>query len=164
MTYVLTIRNQTHYFGVQNLQRAMQRPEGVGLLTVSNHVTTIDSASLFAPQMHFRDLLDTRNCGLWNVAREDQPFGTLFLSMMSPLVKIMPIFRGGGVYQIALSNFIQRVKYGEWCHIFPEGRTYQVQMLRSLKDRTNCSRVGMISIAASEQVVVLDLRTAAWGP
>lgn len=164
MTYVLTIRNQTHYFGVQNLKRAMQRPEGVGLLTVSNHVTTIDSASLFAPQMHFRDLLETRNCGLWNVAREDQPFGTLFLSMMSPLVKIMPIFRGGGVYQIALSNFIQRVKYGEWCHIFPEGRTYQVRIRVSLNDRINCSHAGMISTAVFERAVVRGLRTAVWVP
>ena len=39
----------------------------------------------------------------------------------------MPIHRGGGVYQIALDNFIQRIKYGDWGHIFPEGRTYQVQ-------------------------------------
>lgn len=137
MTYVLTIRNQTHYFGVHNLRDAINRPEGVGLLTVCNHVTTIDSASLFAPQMHFRDLLDTRNCGLWNVAREDQPFGTRFLSMICPLVKIMPIFRGGGVYQIALSNFIQRVKFGEWCHIFPEGRTYQVLSSTPFNPRTS---------------------------
>ena len=52
--FLLTIRNQTHYFGVKNLRTALDRPDGVGLLTVSNHVTTIDSASLPCPNIHFR--------------------------------------------------------------------------------------------------------------
>ena len=49
MQYVLTIRNHTHYFGIHNLYNALERPDGVGLLSVSNHVTTIDSASLPTP-------------------------------------------------------------------------------------------------------------------
>lgn len=126
MQYLLTIRNHTHYFGIHNLRDALARPDGVGLLTVSNHVTTIDSASLTSPLVHFKDLLNPHNCGYWNLAREDQTHEKLSKSMITSLVKIMPIHRGGGVYQIALTNFIQRIKYGEWGHIFPEGRTYQV--------------------------------------
>ena len=60
-------------------------------------------------------------------------FNTLFKSMFSSLVKIMPIDRNGGVNQIALSNFTQRAKYGDWVHMFPEGRTYQDQ-LKSCRD------------------------------
>ncbi|KAK8806134.1 hypothetical protein WA171_007219 [Blastocystis sp. BT1] len=133
MQYLLTIRNQTHYFGVKNLRTALDRPDGVGLLTVSNHVTTIDSASLPCPNIHFRDLLNPRNCGYWNLAREDQTFETAPKAMICSLAKLMPIHRGGGVYQIALDNFIQRIKYGDWGHIFPEGRTYQEQ-LKSCRD------------------------------
>lgn len=73
------------------------------------------------------DLLNPRNCGYWNLAREDQTFETAPKAMICSLAKLMPIHRGGGVYQIALDNFIQRIKYGDWGHIFPEGRTYQVQ-------------------------------------
>lgn len=128
MNYLLMIRNHTHYFGIHNLRDCLDRPENVGLLTVSNHVTTIDSASLPSPLMHFKDLLNPRNCGYWNLAREDETHESVPKSMVTSLVKIMPIHRGGGVHQIALTNFIQRVKNGEWCHIFPEGRTYQVSM------------------------------------
>lgn len=126
MTYLLTVRNHTHYFGIQNLRKCLNRPEGVGMLTVSNHVTTIDSASLPSPLVHFKDMLNPRNCGYWNLAREDQTHNKLPVSMICSLCKIMPIHRGGGVHQIGLTNFIQRIKCGEWCHIFPEGRTYQV--------------------------------------
>ena len=126
MTYLLTIRNYTHYFGIHHLREALNRPDHVGLLTVSNHVTTIDSASLPSPLVHFRDLLNPHNCGYWNLAREDQTSETTLKAMIVSLVKIMPVWRGGGVHQVAVTNFIARVKNGEWCHIFPEGRTYQV--------------------------------------
>lgn len=76
--------------------------------------------------IHIGDLLNPRNCGYWNLAREDQTFETAPKAMICSLAKLMPIYRGGGVYQIALDNFIQRIKYGDWGHIFPEGRTYQV--------------------------------------
>ena len=60
-------------------------------------------------------------------------FSTFLKSMASSLVKIMPVDRNGGVDQIALSNFTQRAKYGDWVHLCPEGRTYQDQ-LKSCRD------------------------------
>lgn len=126
MTYLLTRRNSTHYYGVENLKSALERPDGVSLLTVSNHVSTIDSASLPSPVVSFRDMLNPHNCGFWNLAREDQTSETTLKAMIVATVKIMPVWRGGGVYQTAVTNFIARLRNGEWCHIFPEGRTYQV--------------------------------------
>lgn len=46
MQYVMHVRNKVHHFGLNNLFNALNRPEGVGLLTVCNHVTTLDSASI----------------------------------------------------------------------------------------------------------------------
>ena len=46
MKYVVNVRNKTHFYGLSNLLDALNRPEGAGLLTVCNHVTTIDSASI----------------------------------------------------------------------------------------------------------------------
>lgn len=45
----------------------------------------------------------------------------------------MPVNRNGGVFQVLLSDFIQRGKNGDWIHMFPEGRTYQDQ-LKSCRD------------------------------
>lgn len=78
-------------------------------------------------------MFEPRNCGYWNLGAQEIMFNTLFKSMFSSLVKIMPIDRNGGVNQIALSNFTQRAKYGDWVHMFPEGRTYQDQ-LKSCRD------------------------------
>lgn len=46
MKYVMHVRNKVHHYGVNNLLDAMNRPDNVGLLTVCNHVTTLDSASI----------------------------------------------------------------------------------------------------------------------
>ena len=46
MKYVMHVRNKVHHYGLGNLYNALDRPEGVGLLTVCNHVTTLDSASI----------------------------------------------------------------------------------------------------------------------
>ena len=98
MTYVLTIRNQTHYFGVHNLRDAMNRPEGVGLLTVCNHVTTLDSASIvpsiipFCSSRCFRSwlaqLVKSRNCGYWNLGAEEIMFDKPVKAGISSLVKV----------------------------------------------------------------------------
>ena len=82
-------------------------------------------------------MLNPRNCGYWNLAREDQTFETTSKALICSLAKLMPIYRGGGVYQIALDNFTQRIKLGDWGHIFPEGRTYQVVNIPLLPNRIN---------------------------
>lgn len=46
MKYLVHVRNKVHHYNVPSLFNALDRPEGVGLLTVCNHVSTLDSASL----------------------------------------------------------------------------------------------------------------------
>lgn len=46
MQYLMHVRNKVHHYGVENLLSVLNRPEDVGLLTVCNHVTTLDSASI----------------------------------------------------------------------------------------------------------------------
>lgn len=41
----------------------------------------------------------------------------------------MPVDRNGGVFQMALADFAQRAIFGDWIHMFPEGRTYQDQLM-----------------------------------
>lgn len=49
----------------------------------------------------------------------------------------MPVDRNGGVFQMALQDFIQRGILGDWIHMFPEGRTYQDQ-LKSCRNEQGC--------------------------
>ena len=45
MSFVINRMNKTTYYNLESIQKAIERPEGVGLLTVSNHVSVLDSAS-----------------------------------------------------------------------------------------------------------------------
>lgn len=153
MKYLLHVRNRVHHYNLLRLFSAIDRPKGVGLLTVCNHVSTLDSASIVPSIIPLRTCLSThslsgnmltsRNCGFWNLAAEEILFSTPLKNRISSIVKvftphplhtkIMPIDRNGGVFQPALSDFTERVTRGDWVHMFPEGRTYQDQ-LKSCRD------------------------------
>lgn len=45
------------------------------------------------------------------------------------LAKVLPIERRAGPDQKLLLNFSRKLAAGEWCHIFPEGKTVQVRRL-----------------------------------
>lgn len=47
MKVVMNGMNKTYHYQIENLFKAMNRPKGVGLLTICNHVSVLDSASLF---------------------------------------------------------------------------------------------------------------------
>lgn len=43
--------------------------------------------------------------------------------------KVLPIERGGGLDQKLLLDFSRKLAVGDWCHIFPEGKTVQVYIV-----------------------------------
>ena len=55
MQYVVNVMNSTHHYNVQSLLSAIERPKGVGLLTVCNHVSVLDSASIVPSIIPFSD-------------------------------------------------------------------------------------------------------------
>ena len=46
MQYVVNVMNTTNHYNIQSLLKAIERPKGVGLLTVCNHVSVLDTASI----------------------------------------------------------------------------------------------------------------------
>lgn len=46
--------------------------------------------------------------------------------------QVLPIERGAGVDQKLLLDFSRRLAAGAWCHIFPEGKTVQVEYCTSM--------------------------------
>lgn len=60
MKVVMNGMNKTNHYQIENLFKAMNRPKGVGLLTICNHVSVLDSASIVPSVLPFSDTL---SCG-----------------------------------------------------------------------------------------------------
>jgi monolysocardiolipin acyltransferase len=95
--------------------RAQQRA-GRGLLTFSNHVGLFDDPWLLAcfqgPEWE----------GLrWVTADALNFFDTRLKAAVFSAGKAVPILRGAGVDQPGMTFLAERLRAGEWVHIFPEG-------------------------------------------
>ncbi|XP_052622790.1 N-acylphosphatidylethanolamine synthase isoform X2 [Lactuca sativa] len=96
-----------------NLVRS--RPPGVPLITVSNHMSTLDD-----PVMWGFKGFPTCNADLqrWVLAAEDICFKNPVLSYFFRLGKCIPITRGGGIYQEHMNEALDRLSNGDW--VMPE--------------------------------------------
>ncbi|PWA73628.1 Phospholipid/glycerol acyltransferase [Artemisia annua] len=107
------------------------RPLGVPLITVSNHMSTLDD-----PVMWGFKGFPTCNADLqrWVLAAEDICFKNTVFSYFFRLGKCIPITRGGGIYQEHMMEALDRLRDGEWLHTFPEGKVCQEdEPIRRLK-------------------------------
>ncbi|CAM9263716.1 unnamed protein product, partial [Phaeothamnion confervicola] len=100
------------------------RPPGTPLLTVANHNSTLDDPTLFAAIIPLR-LIVQPSLMRWCVCSEEICFANAGLSAFFGAGKVMPIARGPGVDQKLLLDFARRIAAGDWCSIFPEGKTVQ---------------------------------------
>lgn len=97
-------------------QKTWSREDGRGLLSFSNHVSLFD------------DPLITSNLGTmsyqhvrWIAADHKNFFGSNLKGMLYSAGKCVPIIRGGGLIQPGFDFLVDRLRKGDWVHIFPEG-------------------------------------------
>ncbi|KAL7046984.1 hypothetical protein ACKWTF_002760 [Chironomus riparius] len=113
--------NKTRIHNKHRLEDLVEnRPENSPLLTISNHYSCFDDPGIFG-------CLKLRNVGSskrirWSMAAHDICFTNVWHSSFFMFGKCIPVIRGGGVYQPAVDLCIQKLKLGEWVHIFPEGK------------------------------------------
>ncbi|XP_075981741.1 tafazzin, phospholipid-lysophospholipid transacylase [Anticarsia gemmatalis] len=117
---IIEFLNKTTVYNREALSRAVRRPRGVPLLTVSNHHSCFDDPGLWG-------VLDLgvlmRNSRMrWSLAAHDICFTNALHSCFFALGKCVPVVRGAGVYQPAIDFCLERLAAGDWVHIFPEGR------------------------------------------
>ena len=87
-----------------------------GLLSFSNHVSLFDDPLLIA------NLGTTRYGDVrWIPADHLNFFGNAMKGLVFSAGKCVPIIRGGGLEQQGMTFLSERLKAGDWVHIFPEG-------------------------------------------
>ncbi|CAN6440135.1 unnamed protein product [Victoria cruziana] len=120
---VATFLNSTSIHNSETLLHLVRRrPPGTPLLTVSNHMSTLDDPLLWG----FKGFPSTdSNLGRWSLAAEDICFKNSMLAYFFRIGKCIPISRGAGIYQENMNEALDRLSDGEWLHTFPEGKVYQ---------------------------------------
>lgn len=132
---VVSLLNNTTVHNADTLLRLVRsRPPGVPLVTVSNHMSTMDDPFLWG----FKGFpITDAKLSRWALAAEDICFKSSMLSyffrlgkvnclswfdfglvldsdMVSCTGKCIPITRGGGIYQEHMNEALERLSEGEW--------------------------------------------------
>lgn len=129
---VAILLNSTSVHNADTLLRLVRsRPPGVPLITVSNHMSTLDDPVMWG----FKGFPTCdANLQRWVLAAEDICFKNSVYSYFFRLGKCIPITRGGGIYQEHMSEALDRLSTGEWLHTFPQGKVHQEdEPIRRLK-------------------------------
>jgi monolysocardiolipin acyltransferase len=87
-----------------------------GLLSFSNHVSLFDDPLLLS-NLGSSDVKKVR----WIAADHKNFFGSNLKGLIYSSGRCVPIIRGGGLNQPGFDFLIERLRNGEWVHIFPEG-------------------------------------------
>lgn len=101
--------------GKERLETARSAP-GRGLLTYSNHVCLFDDPWLIAC------LSDANWDALrWIAADAMNFFGSSWKGRIFNAGKCVPVVRGAGLDQPGMHFLAERLRAGDWVHVFPEG-------------------------------------------
>ncbi|KAH9053058.1 acyltransferase-domain-containing protein [Lactarius vividus] len=112
--------------GLPHLLEALDSPErqnGQGLVTVSNHLSTLDDPltwGILPARMYLQSHM-TR----WTLGASDIMFTNPVFSAFFRKGQVLETFRGTGVYQPALDTAIEKLRAGAWIHLFAEGKVCQ---------------------------------------
>ncbi|CAH2055004.1 unnamed protein product [Thlaspi arvense] len=113
--------NRVQVYGLEKLHDALlNRPKNKPLITVSNHVASVDDPFVIASLLPPKLLLDARNLR-WTLCATDRCFKNPVTSAFFRSVKVLPVSRGEGIYQQGMDMAISKLNSGGWVHIFPEG-------------------------------------------
>ncbi|KAF7331787.1 Tafazzin family protein [Mycena kentingensis (nom. inval.)] len=108
--------------GLPHLQAALQS-RTTGLLTLSNHISTLDDPLAWGalPTKYFLSSRTTR----WTLGASDVMFTNPLFSAFFRRGQVIETFRGAGIHQAAVDSAIQKLNERNWVHFFSEGKINQ---------------------------------------
>ncbi len=114
-TLIMRTLNDLEIRGLERLQALREKREG-GLLTFSNHVSMLDDPLLLScfGVGAYEELR-------WIAADALNFFGDPARAFLANAGKCVPVIRGAGTKQAGMDFLVERLRAGEWVHVFPEG-------------------------------------------
>ncbi|KAF4619416.1 hypothetical protein D9613_005410 [Agrocybe pediades] len=102
--------------GLKNLRKALESKRNHGIVTVCNHISTLDDPVVWGvlPAHYYLNSRTTR----WALGASDIIF-------TNPHGQTLETFRGKGIYQEAVDTAIQKLNQGHWVHLYGEGKVNQ---------------------------------------
>ena len=115
--HVMQRMNRLSIDGLERL-KALHDRGGRGLLTFANHVSRLDDP-LLVSNFGLAELPYQRM--RWVSADALKLFSNPVSAFIFSAGKCVPTVRGGGIDQTAMHFLSERLREGDWVHIFPEG-------------------------------------------
>ena len=97
---------------------------GVPLLTVANHISTLDDPLLMSCILPTSVNLAPHRMR-WGICTEEICFSNPAVGAFFGMGRALPIQRGGSIHQKGMATLQRKLNEGEWVHVFPEGRVWQ---------------------------------------
>ncbi|KIJ19895.1 hypothetical protein PAXINDRAFT_174464 [Paxillus involutus ATCC 200175] len=103
--------------------RTEQRRNGQGVVTVANHLSTLDDPVTWGilPTKNYTNSRTMR----WVLGASDIMFTNPLFSAFFRKGQVIETFRGNGIWQPAVDSAIQLLNQGHWLHMFGEGAVHQ---------------------------------------
>ncbi len=117
---VLELLNSFKSHNIETLIKLVEKREpGRALITVGNHDSCLDDPLILSCALPNRLLFAEKY--RWTVGAKEICHTNKFTSNFFCYGQVIPIIRGGGIYQRAMNFALDELKKGAWLHIFPEG-------------------------------------------
>ncbi|EPS96325.1 hypothetical protein FOMPIDRAFT_1130598 [Fomitopsis schrenkii] len=116
----VTVNGLEHLYGALESD---ERNQGRGVVTVSNHISTMDDPLVWGilPLRYHLNARMTR----WTLGASDIMFTNPVFSAFFRNGQVIETFRGKGIFQPAVDLAIKKLNRGAWIHLFGEGRVNQ---------------------------------------
>ena len=113
----VTVRGLDRF--LSHLHSSDRLAAGRGLLTYCNHISVLDEPTIWGtlPASTFRNPDTVR----WTLGASDVMFTNPLLSRFFRNGQCIETLRGGGIYQRAIDESIDKLGEAKWIHLFPEG-------------------------------------------
>lgn len=126
--------NKSEVHNVANLLELLKnRPSGTPLITVCNHDSCCDDPLVFGASMPISSFFFNLKNFRWTLGAKDVCFNQPLHSLFFRLGQVLPVVRGGGIYQPIMNEVLDRLNSGSWLHIFPEGKVNMEKEFMRLK-------------------------------
>ncbi|KAJ6539026.1 acyltransferase-domain-containing protein [Mycena capillaripes] len=109
--------------GLHHLEAALSTARTTGLVTLANHISTLDDPLTWGvlPTKYFLKSRTTR----WTLGASDVMFTNPVFSAFFRSGQVLETVRGIGIYQPSVDAAIDKLNTGNWVHFFSEGKINQ---------------------------------------